>query len=207
MNQTKTWFPKAEKLSKKNYKTLGASRLVQIVLEGFQMSCRNKHRTLNRNSKTLKTKRSFTRIIRNEGVSLTQSTTKSEPTWFMRLKVSKASRKNGNWKKFRRTCLLSPWLLLQLLSQRKRMWRSDMRLQRCRWRSRPRLHLESSSSKSSPDLRKYLPSSSLSLSLFRNKLQHHLFRDLFIRGVSSTIGYAFSGLISPVVTKLSCFIS
>jgi len=51
-------------------------------------------------------------------------------------KVSKASGKKGNWKNFRRTCHLSSWLLLQLLSQRKRMWRSDMRLHRCRWRSR-----------------------------------------------------------------------
>jgi len=55
-------------------------------------------------------------------------------------KVAKASRTNGIWSKFRRTCRLSSWLLLQLLSQRKRMWRSDMRLQRCRWRSRPTWH-------------------------------------------------------------------
>jgi len=43
--------------------------------------------------------------------------------------VSKASGKNGNWKEFWRTCLLSSLLWLQLLSQRKRMWRSEMRLQ------------------------------------------------------------------------------
>jgi len=131
----------------KNYNTLGASRLVQKLCWKVSKWVveTNRIEALKRNKKTLTKKRSFTRVIKNEGESLTQRTKKSEPTWFMGPKIYgtkglKSKRKNVNWKKFRRTCLLSSWLLLQLLSQRKRMWRSDMRLQRCGWRSRPRWH-------------------------------------------------------------------
>jgi len=78
-----------------NYKTLGASRLVQKLC--WQVSKwvveTNRIEALIRNRKTLKEKWSFTRVIRTEGESLTQSTNKSEPTWLMGPKVSKASGK------------------------------------------------------------------------------------------------------------------
>jgi len=79
----------------KNFKTLGASRPVQKLC--WQVSKRvletNRIEALNRNIKTLKEKRSFTRVIRNKGESLTQRTKKLELTRFMGPKVSKASGK------------------------------------------------------------------------------------------------------------------
>jgi len=91
------WYliSKVEKLFKKNYKTLGASRLVQKLCWKVSKWVveTNRIEELHRNRKTLKEKRSFTRIIRNEGEFFTQRTNKSEPTWFMGPKVSKASKK------------------------------------------------------------------------------------------------------------------
>jgi len=75
----------------------------------------NRIKALNKNRKMLKKKGSFMRVIRNEGGSLTK---KSELARFMGPKDSKASGKNGNWKKFQRTCLLSSVTVTSLVAQR-----------------------------------------------------------------------------------------